>query len=507
MNILLIYPKFPETFWSFTYALPFIKKKSAFPPLGLLTVAALLPENWTKRLVDENIEEIRDDDLAWADMAFLGAMAIQRKSVGQIIARCKAMGLKIVAGGPLFTAEPDAFDQVDHLVLDEAELTLPTFLADLETGRAKKIYNADGYPDIHATPVPLWDLVPLHRYASLNIQYSRGCPFNCEFCNITALFGRTPRTKAPQQIIAELDAIYQAGWRGNIFFVDDNFIGNKRSLKAHLLPALIKWREGKKGCVFFTEASINLADDPELMTMMAAAGFDSVFIGIETPEENSLAECCKTHNQNRNLLQDIKKIHRSGMQVMGGFIVGFDNDPPSIFQRQIDFIQKSGIATAMVGLLQAPPGTRLFERLAREHRVSTEFSGDNVNGRTNIIPAMGLDKLIGGYRAMMKQIYSPGQYYQRVRRILGELKVPAARTPFDGQRILAFWRACLRLGVLGRERFQYWRLLAWTMARKPRLLPLAVTLAIYGYHYRRICELHILQQGNHGSFETGGQLA
>jgi radical SAM superfamily enzyme YgiQ (UPF0313 family) len=492
MNVLLIYPKFPDTFWSFSYALRFIGKKAAFPPLGLVTVAALLPKQFQLRLVDLNVEGLTDDDLAWADMAFISAMAVQRKSAVHVISRCKGKGLTVVAGGPLFTAEPDAFEQVDHLVLDEAEITLPAFIADLQSGRPKKIYNADGYPDIHRTPVPLWGLIDIHRYASLNIQYSRGCPFNCEFCNITALFGHKPRIKAPQQVVAELDAIYQAGWRGNIFFVDDNFIGNKRSLKEQLLPALIDWRRDKKGCVFFTEASINLADDPELMDMMAQAGFDAVFIGIETPEADSLTECCKAHNKNRDLLEDVRKIHRSGMQVMGGFIVGFDCDPPSIFQRQIDFIQQSGIVTAMVGMLQAPPGTRLFERLAREQRVSSEFSGDNVDGRTNIIPAMGLDKLIDGYRTIMQEIYSPRQYYQRVRRILKELKVPVATTPFDRQRILAFWRACLRLGLLGKERFQYWRLLAWTMMRRPRLLPLAVTLAIYGYHYRRICELHIL---------------
>ena len=491
MNILLIYPKFPDTFWSFSYALRFIGKKAAFPPLGLITVAALLPEQFQIRLVDLNVETLGDDDLAWADMAFVSAMAVQRKSALQIIDRCNGKGLKVVAGGPLFTAQPNAFEQVDHLVLGEAETTLPAFITDLANGCPKRIYKADEYPDIHESPIPLWGLIDTRRYASLNIQYSRGCPFNCEFCNITALFGRTPRIKTPRQITAELDAMYQTGWRGNIFFVDDNFIGNKRALKEHLLPALIQWRKDKKGCVFFTEASINLADDPELMDMMAAAGFDSVFIGIETPDANSLAECCKTHNQNRDLLKDVKKIHRSGLQVMGGFIVGFDSDPPSIFQRQIDFIQQSGIVTAMVGLLQAPPGTRLFKRLASEHRVSEEFSGDNVDGRTNIIPAMGLDKLIDGYRAIMKQIYSPRQYYQRVKRILGELKAPAATTPFDCQRILAFWRAGLRLGVLGKERFQYWRLLTWTLVRRPRLLPLAVTLAIYGYHFRRVCETHI----------------
>ena len=492
MNVLLIYPKFPDTFWSFSYALRFVGKKSAFPPLGLITVAALLPKQFQMRLVDLNVEGLGEDDLEWADVVFISAMAVQRKSVIHVIERCKAKGLKVVAGGPLFTSEPNAFGQIDHLVLDEAEITLPAFITDLNNGCPKKIYSADGYPDLRQSPVPLWDLIDMRRYASLNIQYSRGCPFNCEFCNITTLYGRTPRTKTPQQVVAELDVIYQAGWRGNIFFVDDNFIGNKRSLKAHLLPALIKWRKDKKGCVFFTEASINLADDPELLALMVEAGFDSVFIGIETPDTNSLTECCKTHNKNRDLIQDVKKIHRSGLQVMGGFIVGFDSDPPSIFQRQIDFIQQSGIVTAMVGMLQAPPGTRLFERLARQQRVCTEFSGDNVDGRTNIVPAMGLEKLIDGYRAIMQQIYSPRKYYQRVRRFLKDLKNPAAVIPVDRQRILAFWRACLRLGVLGKERFQYWRLLMWTMVQRPKLMPLAVTLAIYGYHYRKICEQYIL---------------
>ncbi len=492
MNILLIYPKFPDTFWSFSYALRFIGKKLAFPPLGLITVAALLPEQFQMRLVDLNVEALGDDDLAWADMAFISAMAVQRESAVQVIDRCKVKGLKIVAGGPLFTSQPNDFGQVDHLVLDEAEATLPAFLTDLKNGCPKQLYRAEDYPEIRSSPIPLWSLIDIRSYASLNIQYSRGCPFNCEFCNITALFGHKPRTKTPQQVTAELDAIYREGWRGSIFFVDDNFIGNKRSLKQHLLPALIKWRQDKKGCAFFTESSINLADDPELMDMMAEAGFDAVFIGIETPEPDSLAECCKTQNTNRDLLCDVKKIHRSGLQVMGGFIVGFDSDPPSIFQRQIDFIQQSGIVTAMVGMLQAIPGTRLFERLAGEQRVYEDFSGDNVDGRTNIIPAMGLEKLTDGYRAIMQHIYSPRNYYQRVRHILKELKEPSVTSSADWQRVFAFWRACLRLGVLGKERFQYWRLLAWTLTRRPRLLSLAVTLAIYGYHYRRICELHIL---------------
>lgn len=491
MNVLLIYPQFPDTFWSFTYALSFIGKKAAFPPLGLLTVAALLPEHWPKRLIDVNVENLTDKDLLWADMVFIGGMAVQRKSAAQIIARCKTAKVRVVAGGPLFTAEPDEFKEVDHLVLDEAELTLPAFLADLQNDRPQKIYRASGFCDLHDTPTPLWDLIKMKRYASLNIQFSRGCPFNCEFCNVTTLFGHQSRIKTPQQVIMELDHIYASGWRSSIFFVDDNFIGNKGYLKTHLLPALIEWRRDKKGCVFFTEASINLADDPELLDMMVQAGFDSVFIGIESPDEGSLTECHKTQNKNRDLLESVKTIHRSGLQVMGGFIVGFDSDLPSIFQRQIDFIQKSGIVIAMVGMLQAPPGTRLFDRMKRESRIINTFSGDNVDGTTNIIPTMGIDSLLDGYQSIMKQIYSPKKYYRRVRTLLRELKAPEINQPINMQRFLSFFRSAFRLGFLGKERFQYWKLLLWTLTCKPRLIPVAITLSIYGYHYRKICELYI----------------
>jgi len=427
----------------------------------------------------------------------IGGMTVQRKSAKQIIARCKQIGLKVIAGGPLFTAEPDEFGEVDHLVLDEAELTLPAFLSDLQNGQLKKAYRASGFCDLRHTPIPSWHLIRMKKYASMSIQFSRGCPFNCEFCNVTILFGHRARMKTPQQVIAELDRMYDTGWRGNIFFVDDNFIGNKQYLKAMLLPALIEWRKDKKGCVFFTEASINLADDPELIEMMVKAGFDSVFIGIESPDEACLTECQKTQNKNRDLLQNVKKIHRAGLQVMGGFIVGFDSDTPSIFQRQIDFIQKSGIVTAMVGILQAPPGTRLFDRLQMESRVVRAFSGDNVDGTINIIPKMGLNRLLDGYRSIMKQIYSPHNFYRRVRNFLIDLRAPYITIPMDFQRFLAFIRSAFRLGILGKERFQYWHLLLWTLIRKPALLPLAVTLAIYGHHFRRICDLYIPYAGLH----------
>jgi len=492
MNALIIYPKFPDTFWSFKHALKFIRKKAANPPLGLLTVAAMLPDEFHRRVIDINVEGLTDEDLAWADLAFIGAMAVQRDSAKQIIAHCQAAGVKVIAGGPLFTAEPDAFEEVDHLVLDEAELTLPRFLEDLKNGRPEKIYKAAGFCDLHHTPIPSWGLIRMKEYASMSIQFSRGCPFNCDFCSVTALFGHRPRLKTSQQVLAELDSIYAAGWRGNIFFVDDNFIGNKQYLKTSLLPALIEWRRDKKGCVFYTEASINLADDPELLDLMVKAGFDSVFIGIESTDEDSLTECRKNQNKNRDLLQNVKIIQHSGLQVTGGFIIGFDSDTPSTFRRQIDFIQKSGIVTAMVGMLSAPPGTRLFDRLYRENRVDSKFSGDNVDGTTNIIPKMGLPRLLEGYRSIMAHIYSPKHFYRRVRTFLAEFGTPRARTPMEFQRVLAFFHSSFRLGILGKERFQYWYLLIWTLIRKPRLLPLAVTLAIYGHHFRKICDLYIL---------------
>ena len=490
MNVLLIYPEFPDTFWSFKHALKFIRKPAASPPLGLLTVAALLPPAWEKRLVDLNVRDLTGQDLAWADMALVSAMTAQRRSTHQVIARCKAMGLKVVAGGPLFTSEYDQFELVDHFVLNEAELTLPPFLRDLEQSCAGRVYSSDEFPDIHQTPAPLWQLVNLKRYVTMPIQYSRGCPFDCEFCNITALLGHQPRVKSADQILRELDGLYHLGWRGTIFFVDDNLIGNKKQLKKDLLPALIEWRKDKVGLSFSTEASINLADDEELMQLMYEAGFDTVFIGVETPDEEGLAECNKKQNTRRDLIGDIKRIQRSGLQVQGGFILGFDSDTPSIFQRQIDFIQNSGIVTAMVGLLQAPIGTRLYERLKKEGRLRGRMSGDNVDGTTNIIPKMNMDILYGGYQMVINTLYSPRVYYARVKTFLREFKPPRIYVPIDFQHFLALFRSIIRLGILDKERIYYWKLFFWTLFRKPRLFPLAITFTIYGYHFRQICNLH-----------------
>ncbi len=492
MNILLIYPEFPDTFWSFKHALEFVGKRSALPPLGLLTVAAMLPKEWTLRLVDTNVRGLTDGDLAWADCAFVSAMVVQREPARQIIARCKGAGLRVVAGGPLFNSEHAEFADVDHFVLNEAELTLPLFLADLAQGQPQRIYSSAQFADLGQVPAPRWDLLDLKRYASMSVQFSRGCPFNCDFCNVTALLGHRVRMKASRQIIAELDSLYDLGWRGDVFFVDDNFIGNKPFLKADLLPALIAWRKGKVGNVFYTEASINLADDGSLMSLMVEAGFNKVFIGIETPDESCLAECSKLQNGNRDLIEDVKRIQRAGLQVQGGFIVGFDHDRPSIFQRQIDFIQRSGIVTAMVGLLQAPAGTRLYARMAKEGRLCAESSGDNVDGTTNIVPAMSLDALKAGYRRILEHIYAPENYYRRLRTFLREYRPPRVRGRFQFSHVLALLRSFYRIGIVGSGRWPYWKLLLWTQFRRPRLIPEAVILAIYGYHFRKICEHHVV---------------
>ncbi|RTZ89761.1 MAG: B12-binding domain-containing radical SAM protein [Deltaproteobacteria bacterium] len=488
MKVLLVYPEFPDTFWSFKHALKFIHKKAAQPPLGLLTVGAMLPKDWSVRLIDMNVTRLTAWDLQGVDYVFLSAMVVQKASALQVISKCKKAGVKVVAGGPLFTSEYDQFDEVDHLILNEAEITLPPFLRDLAAGCPQRIYTTSRFADITETPVPAWDLLDMKRYAAMSLQFSRGCPFNCEFCNVTTLFGHRPRIKSAEQVISELDAIYHQGWRGRVFFVDDNFIGNKKFLKNELLPALIEWRNGKKGVPLNTETSVNLADDASLMKMMVDAGFDTVFIGIETPDEGSLAECNKKQNRNRDLAQCVRTIQRAGLEVQAGFIVGFDHDTPSIFQRQVEFIQKTGIVTAMVGLLQAPLGTPLYERLKREGRLLGDMSGDT-DGTTNIIPKMDPHLLKEGYRYIMSHLYSPRNYYKRVQTFLREYRKPKINVPIDFQYVLAFFRATIRLGIIGKERFQYWKMIFWTLFRKPSMFPMAVTFAIYGYHFRKVAKL------------------
>ena len=492
MNILLVYPRYPDTFWSFRHALKFLFKKATFPPLGLVTVAAMLPKEWDKKLVDLNTTNLSDKDITWADYVFISAMVAQDDSAREVVDRCKKLGTKTVGGGPVFGVGYEEFghDDIDHLISNEAEDLLPLFLEDLRKGCAKHRYTSEEWPDIRKTPVPLWSLINRKNYQAMSVQYSRGCPFNCEFCDIVILNGHVPRTKDAAQVVAELDALYDMGWRASVFFVDDNFIGNRRKLKTEILPAIIKWMEEKKHpFAFFTEASINLADDEELMRLMTRAGFDTIFVGIESPNEESLIECNKLPNKNRDLLASVRKIQNYGLQVQGGFIVGFDSDPLSIFKSQIDFIQKSGIVTAMVGVLMAPPGTRLYKRLKGEDRLLSGGSGDNTDGSTNFIPKMGHEALARGYKNVVDTIYAPKPYYDRIITFLKEYKPDTRRRiRFSLLHVIALIRSTWALGIQEKGRLHYWRLFVWTLLRKPRTFPLSMTLAAQGFHFRKVAK-------------------
>jgi radical SAM superfamily enzyme YgiQ (UPF0313 family) len=490
LKILLIYPQYPDTFWSFKHALQFISKKAAFPPLGLATIAAMLPPEWKKRLVDLNIQNLSESDIKWADYVFVSAMVVQKDSAKEIITRVHKAGVKVVAGGPLFTTEPEEFDEVEHLVLNEAEITLPLFLTDLANGKAQHIYASQEHPAVTQTPIPLWSLINMKKYSSMSLQYSRGCPFNCEFCDITFLDGRIPRTKDKDQMLAEMEALYKRGWRGALFIVDDNFIGNKNKLKQEILPAIIEWSKKRKHPFgLFTEVSINLVDDDELIQLMVEAGFNRVFVGIETPNQASLVECGKKQNKSRDLVASVKTLQNHGLEVMGGFIVGFDNDPASIFKTQINFIQKSGIVTAMVGLLNAPRGTRLYHRLKGENRLTKyDMSGDNMDSSLNFKPKMNRDSLISGYHHVLDTIYAPKQYYERIKTLLKEYKPKTqARIPKISFRHIQGLINCMWfLGIREKGRRYYWRLFASTLFLRPRSFPLFVTLAAYGYHFRKV---------------------
>jgi len=488
MNILLVYPIYPDSFWSFKHALKFVSKKAGFPPLGLLTVASLLPADWNKKLIDLNTASLKDKDIQWADYVFISAMSVQSQSANEIIERCHKLNTKIVAGGPLFTASFEHYNNIDHLILNEAEITLPQFLNDLSKGKPKHIYTTDEWADVTTTPLPIWNLISMNKYSSMNLQYSRGCPYDCDFCDITVLYGRKPRTKTRAQVISELDQLFFSGWVGPVFFVDDNFIGNKVKLKKEILPAIIEWMEEHKHPFRLnTEASINLADDEEMMQLMVKAGFEAVFIGIESPNEESLVECNKIQNRNRDLISSIRKIQQAGLEVQGGFIIGFDKDPPSIFEELTTFIQESGIVTAMVGLLNAPKGTKLHKRLQNEGRILNDFTGSNTDFSINFTPRMNLEVLMDGYKKILNTIYNPKYFYARVLKFLKDFE-PKSHKVFriSFPYLLALIKSMFILGTIEKERFYYWKLFFWSLFRKPRLFSLAILFTIYGFHFRKI---------------------
>jgi radical SAM superfamily enzyme YgiQ (UPF0313 family) len=489
MKILLVYPTTPETFWSFKHVLRLVSKRAAFPPLGLLTVAALLPADWELKLVDQNVNRLTDDDLRWADYVMLSAMIVHKAAVSEIVNRCRRTGTPIIAGGPLFTTGHAAFPDIGHFVLGEAEETMPQVVEDMRRGTVRRTYAASSRPDITRVPSPRWDLIDMRKYVTMTVQFSRGCPFDCEFCDIIVMNGRVPRNKAPAQLVAELEQLRLRGWKGMVFVVDDNFIGNKQQAKA-LLRELIQWQAQTGARMgFMTEASANLADDAELFDLMVRAGFKKVFVGFETPSLESLKECRKMQNCGRDLVETVKTLQRAGLEVMGGFIVGFDHDPADIFQRQFEFIQRSGVATAMVGLLTALPETRLYRRLTAEGRIEAESTGNNTQAELNFRPRLDREFLINGYRDLMKRLYQPRNYYRRICTFLENHKPQGPRLGISRTEVQAFLKSVWVLGFWHRGRFAYWQFCITTLLRRPRLLPVAIELAIIGHHFRRVARL------------------
>jgi radical SAM superfamily enzyme YgiQ (UPF0313 family) len=486
VNILLVYPRNPDTFWSFKHVLKFVSKKSAFPPLGLLTVAAMLPREWQLKLVDLNVRPLEDRDLDWADYVFLSGMIVHKASAHEVAARCAALGKTVVAGGPLFTTGHSEFPEIRHFVLGEAEDVAGKLVGDIEQGTLQRFYRSQHWPDVRMTPIPRWDLVELHDYVAMPVQFSRGCPFDCEFCDIVVMNGRVPRTKEPAQVVHELEALRQLGWKDMVFIVDDNFIGNRKRTR-ELLRTLVEWRKRRGPAMgFFTEASVNLADDGEMCELMAQAGFKKVFLGIETPSPEGLEECNKRQNRKRNLGDAVRTIQRAGMEVMGGFIVGFDSDPRDIFQRQFEFIQQSGVVTAMVGLLTALPQTKLYRRLAAEGRILSETCGNNTDAAINFVTRLDSEFLLRGYRELMRRLYEPGNYYRRIRTFLRTYQPRGPSTRLSGADVKAFLKSLWVLGARHAGRVPFWGLLLMTLLACPRKFRAAMELSILGHHFRRV---------------------
>jgi radical SAM superfamily enzyme YgiQ (UPF0313 family) len=485
VKALLVYPEMPPTFWSMRYALPFLGRKAALPPLGLITVAAMLPLAWELRLIDLNVESLSSSDVEAVDVVFVSAMIVQRPSFERVIKRCNAAGKPVVAGGPYPTSCHEQIEGVDHFVLGEAEVNLPPFLEDFAQGRAKACYFDSTRPDLALTPPPRIDLVDRRRYAGAALQFSRGCPHHCEFCDIVELFGHRPRTKRPDQFLAEMDLLYDHGWRGSLFVVDDNFIGNRLEVR-RLLPELARWQQ-QRGYPFtlYTEASLDLASDEPLMDHMVEAGFNMVFLGIETPDRATLESVGKRQNTRSDILASVEAIQRKGMEVSSGFIVGFDGDREDIFDRQIRFIQQAAIPTAMVGMLTALPNTRLHARLSEEGRLLDHSGGGNNTHdlELNFRPRMDAGLLRRGYKRVLAEIYTPRNYFARCLALLCRMKRQKASVRKVGRSELRAFGYSLIRQSFSRYSFSYWSYLLRALILRPLMAAEIVTLAVKGHHF------------------------
>jgi radical SAM superfamily enzyme YgiQ (UPF0313 family) len=493
MRALLVQARSPATYWSYEFSLPFVRKAAALPPLGLATLAALLPDRWTLRLVDLNVAPLAEATLAWADVVLVSGMLVQAPSMHEVLERARRLGKRTVVGGPAATTSPGAFPDADHLFQGEAEGRLDLLVEALERparDAPRLLSPADtGRPDLKLARVPRFDLLDLSRYASFSVQVSRGCPFRCEFCDIIEMFGRVPRLKAPEQVVAELEALHQLGARGTLFFVDDNFIGNRREV-ARLLPHLARWQRAHRSPFdFYTEASVDLAAEPELVRAMVDAGFSAVFLGIETPSREALSAAGKPQNLRMDAAAAVTALTRAGLEVFAGFIVGFDADGPEIFERQRAFISSLPIPRAMVGLLTALPGTALWRRLEREGRLRGTSSGDQFD-RPNFVPTCDELELLRGYRDLLAELFSDEAFYGRCRLHLAEARLPA-KAAVPGA-LATLWRAVRDIGLLGRRRRHFWRLVTGALPRGVPAMARAVTLAVMGEHMIRYTEETVL---------------
>ena len=483
MNVLFVYPRFPVTYWGFQYGLRLIGKRAALPPLGLITVAALLPSNCYVRLVDLNVDVLRDDDFKWADIVLTGGLLIQTESMQELIVRAHAFKRPVAVGGPGPTTSPDLFGDADVVFQGEAEGRIDDLFRALtqRSGDHVILEAPTTFPDMRCVPVPRFGLLDLSKYSSVSVQYSRGCPFQCEFCDVTEIFGRKPRVKTPEQVVGELDAIHRLGYKGTLFFVDDNFIGNKPAVK-RLLPIVRDWQHTRgHPFEFYTEASVDLAADPQLLRDMVDAGFSSVFLGIETPSVKALMQAKKLQNLRLDPSEAIDRITRAGLEVMGRFIVGFDSDGPDIFALQREFLARQPIPLAMVGMLTALPGTALWRRLKTEGRLRQHSNGDQFS-RPNFTPMMDERALLHGYAELMKWLYSPKEYYSRCAAYLSRTGSISETRPSTLGELGALLRTIWHVGVISPRRLLFWRLMVKAMFRGRSHLRQAVAHAVQGEH-------------------------
>jgi radical SAM superfamily enzyme YgiQ (UPF0313 family) len=492
LNVLLVWPRFPSSFWSFDGILDLVPIKTDQPPLGLLTVAALCPKTWTLKLIDRSFEELLDTDILWADLVMVSGMRVQKDDIRETLLRARALGRRTMIGGPFASSEPDLLLRLaDHVVVGEPDEVFPEIAADIERGTAKRLYVIKDKPDVSKAPLPRFDLLKLQKYASMAVQFSRGCPFQCEFCDIITIYGRKPRTKHPSQLLAELDALFELGWREQVFIVDDNFIGNHK-LALELSQALEEWQQSHGyPLLFYTEASIDLAQKPKLIEAMVKANFFYVFIGIESPSPKSLTETKKFQNLRRDPLESVRFIQSQGLWVTAGFIIGFDSDTENVFEKQRDFIERAAIPWAMVGFLQAPPTTPLFDRMMKEDRLLMESTATSNFDPPNFRTLIPLPVLLEGFRGLLLSLYDAPAFFDRCYRSLLQWKARRPQKP----PVIPLWpklgilvRSMLRQGFLSSYRKAYWKFLFRLHAHwllEPAKLSLGFAMLLSGHHFIR----------------------